>query len=158
MADMNLTTTGSRRSLKVDLTPMVDLGFILISFFLYTTTLTDPKAMRLNMPDTSGPDATVTAAAATLTLYPDAGRVLYQEGRPGESSLQEAYLDKSPSLREEILRVQDRLTHSKEFTKDRLTVIIKPHPALSYGQLIGVLDEMTICGVKKYMIVQGDRP
>jgi biopolymer transport protein ExbD len=152
MADMNLTS--SKKRLQVDLTPMVDLGFILISFFLFTTTLSSPQAMRLVMPDKPGKDSSNAAAVATLTVYPDATSVHYAEGKPGERPLQEAFLHGSPSLRDEILSMQGRLAHDGGLGKQSLTVLIKPGKDLPYGQLIGVLDEMLICGVHKYMIVQ----
>src|ERR1700744_2144849 len=147
MADMNLTASQSGRVLKVDLTPMVDLGFLLISFFMFTTTLTSPSDMRLTMPDKTGPEGRTPAAAATLTLYPGEGSVRYIEGDPKGQVGQDAFLDHTPSVRDEILRFQERLGHDRRFAKNALVVLIEPGREASYGSLIGVLDEMKICGV-----------
>lgn len=151
---MNLTASSSGRVLKVDLTPMVDLGFILISFFLFTTTLSTPKAFKMVMPDQSTEPVIDAPSVATLTLYADAKSVRYAEGKPGEHPEQEAFLRQMPSLRAEIQDLQERLDHSGRFTRSDLTVLIHPGADLSYNDLIGVLDEMRICKVGKYMIIR----
>ena len=57
------------RSLKVDLTPMVDLGFLLITFFILTTSMSQLTATHLIMPkDTDGPKILVQQSAVLNVL------------------------------------------------------------------------------------------
>jgi biopolymer transport protein ExbD len=39
-----------RIGVRVDMTPMVDVAFLLLTFFMFTTTLTQPQVMEITMP------------------------------------------------------------------------------------------------------------
>lgn len=125
----------------VDLTPMVDLGFLLITFFIFTTTLAEPKAMELKLPDDKGPDMPV-FQTGTLTLLPaEDNAVYYYEG-----TLQTVPLRKTTTqhVREVIMSKKHRTTAEKFY------VVIKPTNTSTYKNIVNILDEMTINDVKHY--------
>ena len=89
MAEMEVKSGGGHKgpgvkkskkhSTRVDLTPMVDLGFLLITFFIFTTTMAQPTAMNLNMPkDTDKKDEiNLVKESGSLTLMLGKGNVVY---------------------------------------------------------------------------------
>ena len=131
-------------STRVDLTPMVDLGFLLITFFIFTTTISQPTAMNLAMPDDKG-NATPTKEGGALTLLPAInGTVYYYEGK-----LEDANFKATP-----LKKVRGVIIDKKRRSTDKdLFVIIKPAKASSYGDIVSILDEMTINDVKRYALV-----
>ena len=137
---------GKKLSTRVDLTPMVDLGFLLITFFIFTTTMSQPTAMRLFLPkDVKNPDEQnkVKNSAVINLMLGKSDKIYYYEG------------DSAAGLKatdfknvRDIVVDKKRRTDSKDFV-----VIIKPTVDATYKNTINILDEMTIDGVKRYAMV-----
>ncbi len=147
---------------KVDLTAMVDLAFLLITFFMLTTSLSKPKSMDLSLPDKkedNTPDVNVKVDEnRTMTILIDGDNKLkwymgiLATPLAGPKSI--AY--GKDGLRKEILkRKQEVLEYStgKGKPKDGIIVIIKPSKKSTYRNLVDILDEMAISGVETYAIV-----
>ncbi len=138
-----------KQSTRVDLTPMVDLGFLLITFFIFTTTMSQPTAMRLYLPqDTDKPEEQnkLKASGALTLLLGKNDRVYYYEGElaPDGSNF------KSASFKE----VRDVIINKKKSTPPAdFMVVIKPDPESTYKNAVDALDEMTINDVKRYAMV-----
>ena len=138
-----------KQSTRVDLTPMVDLGFLLITFFIFTTTMSQPTAMKLNLPKESDKpeDQTKTKESGALTIM--LGRdnnVFYYEGQLDPTGAN----FKSSSFKEirNIIIDKKRRTNSKDFF-----VIVKPNEESTYRNVVDILDEMSINVVTRYAMV-----
>ena len=160
MAEINAPAkTGKRKTQapRIDLTPMVDLGFLLITFFMFTTTLANPKALQITMPDSVDHPETPTPyiAEATITLIPVSGhKVVYYNG--ALESKDQLKTESMTGIRSVLLDKKNAVaalpaTFSKEAHK--LHVLIKPDVSSSYADLVSILDEMTIEDVPYYAIV-----
>lgn len=139
-------------STRVDLTPMVDLGFLLITFFIFTTSMTRPTAMLLKVPDDrSKNDSSETAAGKTLNLILGGHHsIWYYSG----TDLKHALSTGQASALREIITQQRKKMAERYGKADELVVLIKPTQDASYGELVNVLDEMAIGQVTRYVLME----
>jgi len=137
-------------STRVDLTPMVDLGFLLITFFIFTTTMSQPTAMKLNLPkDTDKPEEQnkVKESGVLTLMLGKNDQVYYYEGTlaPDASNFKSSNFKE---IRNEIL-TKKKSTDPKDFV-----VVIKPDKDCTYKNVVDMLDEMLINDVKRYATVE----
>jgi biopolymer transport protein ExbD len=167
MAELNTGDGGGKKGGKVrskkgnsrvDLTAMVDLAFLLITFFMLTTSLSKPQSMDLGMPEKNPenpPPPVLVDERRTMTII------------LGENNKLKNYM----GLLETPIEVPKFVTYGKEGVrkdllsrkasvpqvtgdpKKGLIVIIKPSKKSTYKNLVDILDEMAICKVPTYAIV-----
>jgi len=158
---------GKKLSTRIDLTPMVDLGFLLITFFMFTTTLAKPKTMEINMPykDEHMKDEEknkIKNSVALTILLSKSHRIYYYEGIGDNPELapdiKVTTFASSKGIRDVIInkkKTVDGMKRSGALTaKDETTVLIKPDSTSTYSDLVNMLDEMNINDVKVYAIIE----
>jgi biopolymer transport protein ExbD len=133
-------------STRVDMTPMVDLGFLLITFFIFTTTMAQPTAMNLFMPkdvEKQEDQNKVKESGAFTIMLGKADQVYYYEG-----------LDPTQLKAATFKTIRDEIIRKKKSTNpEDLVMIIKPTPDATYKNTVDILDEMTINEIKRYAMV-----
>jgi biopolymer transport protein ExbD len=151
---------------RVDLTAMVDLAFLLITFFMLTTSLSKPQSMDLGLPDKEDKkepekDIKVDQRRTMTIIMGDNDKIKWYHGLleapEANGKPTDAQYGKN-GLRKEILK---RVVSIPQVTGDKekgLIVIIKPSKKSTYRNLVDVLDEMAICKVPTYAIVNDITP
>lgn len=143
-----------KASTRVDLTAMVDLAFLLITFFMYTTTLQKPKAMNLAMPDNSVKTSTLPIAASrSMTiLLGSHNKIEWYMGEPGKTPPTVDNYGKE-GIRKAIIENAKKVADTHSGDEKLMEVVIKPSDHSTYENLVSVLDEMSITGIQIYAIV-----
>ncbi|WP_336518056.1 biopolymer transporter ExbD [Pollutibacter soli] len=142
-------------SLRIDMTPMVDLGFLLITFFIFTSQMIKPQALDLKMPKDEG-DPTPTKCSTSFTILASDSQVAWYECADGDpAGFQKSTLPGMHSLRNAIIKRRDQVAAAGKATD--MVVMIKPLESCEYSTLINLLDEMLINNITRYAIVEPDR-
>ena len=161
-------------STRVDMTPMVDLGFLLITFFIFTATMSSPTTMDLNMPkdtEKQEEETKVKQSGALTIMLSKKDKVYYYEGElaPDGSNFKQTDFK---GIRDVIIKKKkDVIAHytpnaeceakAKEKGKPvsdcfdiDFVVVIKPTEDANYKNTVDILDEMTINQVRTYAMVK----
>lgn len=160
-------------STRVDMTPMVDLGFLLITFFIFTTTMSSPKALDLYMPKDTDKEEEQNKAkeSGALTIMLGKGdQVYYYEGQllPDASNFKQTTFK---GIRDVIIKKKKDVMaahqhdgkcqeiwaknggNQKSCLDRDLVVVIKPNDDATYKNTVDILDEMTINEIKRFAMV-----
>lgn len=170
-----------KQSTHIDMTPMVDLAFLLLTFFMLTTTFGKPKTMEINMPVKDPTNTVKNEVNNALTfllsgddkiywyygeLKPETKLTLTDYSTQGIRKLlldrNKQAVDEIKTLRENALKTKMADTTLKRMEVDikgkkyALMVLVKTDDKAKYKNVINVLDELNICLIGKYALVDLD--
>ncbi|MFC7524332.1 ExbD/TolR family protein [Parapedobacter sp. GCM10030251] len=151
MAELN---TGGKQQPRVDLTAMVDLAFLLITFFMLTTSINKPNAMDVAMPDKNEEDPEdrlEVADTRTLTLLLGSNNKIewyhgdYSNPIEGPEIVDYGKEGIRPILMKKMEQVRQQ-------TGKDLIIVLRPSEKSTHRNLVDILDEMNIIKAPIYMI------
>jgi biopolymer transport protein ExbD len=182
-------------SAHIDMTPMVDLMCLLITFFMLTTAFSKPKVMEITMPekvDNPKPDEGIKIPAArtfNILLTEKNGVYWYngviEEGKPIPQLIKASFDDKSPvwirkmllsknkTVFKDVAELKDKVTKGvlkmedstlnrkikeikKTSDKNAPIILIKANDKVKYKNMVDIIDEMAICNIGSYAVVDMD--
>ena len=144
-----------KQSTKIDMTPMVDLAFLLLTFFMLTATLAKPKVMQISMPVpplTEEEQPPLKASNALTVILGPNDKIFYYDGlvREGEALPELVTTDYSDKGIRKHLRERN--------TNPKLFVMIKPLKEARYKNMVDILDEMSITNTGAYALIKDFTP
>jgi biopolymer transport protein ExbD len=144
-----------KASTRIDLTAMVDLAFLLITFFMLTTTLAKKKAMDLVVPDNSVKtnQLPVAATRSMTILLGSHNKLEWYMGEPGKSAPTVDNYGKD-GLRKALIENGKQVLATHAAPDNFMIVLIKPSDKSTYENVVSALDEMSITNIKSYAIVK----
>jgi len=143
--EKGLVKKGKKMSTRIDMTPMVDLAFLLLTFFLLATTFIKPQVMNLILPeknqDNSNQPKVNEKNVMSIVLEGD-NKVYWYIGLTNAQVNETNYAD--TGLR--------KVVQEQSKANEKLTILIKPADASTYENLVTTLDEMAINNIQKYVL------
>lgn len=141
---------------RVDMTPMVDLGFLLITFFIFTTQLSNPASLKLRMP-ADGPPTNL-AESKSMTVIIGEDDVQYYFGEWDQALYQGRIHKTNLHVKDGLGKIirdkrQEIEAGFGKQAREEFMLLIKPADESNYQQLVDVLDEVLINDLKKYAII-----
>ena len=139
----------AKKLLRVDLTPMVDLGFLLITFFILTTALSEPTIARLIMPKDTTKTTPVKKNAVLTLLFMRNDSIGYYEGdTPKPEFIKRCAFN---NLRTVIRQKQQKVAQVLG-DRNETVVIISPGNESTYKNFVDALDEIQINDIQHYYV------
>jgi biopolymer transport protein ExbD len=163
MAEITTNTTAknkkgkrvNKKNTRVDLTPMVDLGFLLITFFVFTTTMARPATMNIVQPKDSETSTDIPQSCALTVLLAKDNKIFYYEGLQQDNPVLKETTFSADGIRRVLLQKKAAVQKIKG-SADEMVLILKMTDESNYKNFVDLVDEVQITGVKHYFMAELD--
>jgi biopolymer transport protein ExbD len=129
---------GRRLGIRIDMTPLVDVAFLLLTFFMFTTSMSRPQTMEINLP----PDKDVKVEIAESNLLTlrisDKGEMFWNFGIESPKRLERAEMRK--------------FLKEKSIANPKLTVLVKVDRMGKYDMMVNTIDELNLAQIQRFSI------
>lgn len=129
-------------SFSLDMTPMVDVAFLLLTFFMLTTTFSKPTTMEINLPPDKV-DVPIAVSNILTVRVVEGGKFYYNVGDAATNAPQ------LTSLEESKFR---KVIESEGAKNDKLVVVIKLDKKAKYRNLVDIIDELNLAKMNRFAI------
>lgn len=142
-----------RLSIRIDMTPMVDVAFLLLTFFMLTTVFNKPQTMEINLP----PEETTVEVAESnlLTIRVGEDGSIYANVGNDEPTMIVTGVDftsKDVAKKLEALKKLRSLLIDRLQANPKLITLIKVDRNGTYNMLVDVMDELNLANITRFSI------
>lgn len=127
-----------RVKIRIDMTPMVDVAFLLLIFFMVTTVFRKPQAMEVNLPPKDTKVQVPESNVLTMFVRGDE-KIYYRMGTGGIQSVEFKGL---------VDLFQDNYKLNPE-----LIILVKVSRTASYNIMVDIMDDLDLAQMKRFSLV-----
>ncbi|HEX7076987.1 MAG TPA: biopolymer transporter ExbD [Candidatus Eisenbacteria bacterium] len=135
-----------RIGIKIDMTPMVDVAFLLLIFFMCTTVFRKPQALEINLPP--DPKAKVEIAQSNVMTL----RVVAPAGQQGENVRAFWKIGDMPKFEEEKFSDLETLFAKEGKANPKLVVLVKIDRDAKYKYMVNLIDQLQFAELNRFSL------
>ncbi|MEN6294200.1 MAG: biopolymer transporter ExbD [Methanobacterium sp.] len=123
-----------RIGFRIDMTPMVDITFLLLTFFMFTTTMAAPQVMEMTIPPEIYEEVKVLDKELLQFFVRDDGEIFFAIGLDDPEKI-----DRKDMKKIKEISIRENL---KPELLNKLIVALKVSPEAPYGEIVDILDQL----------------
>jgi biopolymer transport protein ExbD len=131
-----------RLGVRIDMTPMVDVAFLLLTFFMLTTTMSRPQTMEINLPPDNNVKVDVALSNLCTVRVKEDGSIFFNIG-----------VDDPKKVEKKDFRA---LMHQKVTENPKLITLLKVDRKGKYSMMVDIMDDLNVADVQRFSIAPMD--